>query len=122
MMGHKNWTARALLMGIFAAGLAGWAYQQYQLKEAATVAARANAGQVLFSAMCETCHGLGGNGAGGAPSLQNGQVMAQYPTQAALARFIQTHMPASDPGILTNQQAVDLALWIQTLNRVLPTS
>ncbi len=73
-------------------------------------------GKELFLDLCETCHGPGGNGAGGAPTLNDGVVLQTYPTPASLEQFIQTHMPASDPGILTKQETTDLTFYILQLN------
>lgn len=77
-------------------------------------------GKELFADLCETCHGPGGDGAGGAPVLNDGTVLQTYPTPPTLSHFIQTHMPASDPGILTVQETTDLALYIFQLNHRLP--
>lgn len=78
-------------------------------------------GKELFLDLCETCHGPGGNGAGGAPILNDGAVLQTYSSPVSLEQFIQTHMPSSDPGILTEQEATDLTFYIYELNhRFLP--
>lgn len=73
-------------------------------------------GRQLFDNLCESCHGPDGDGQGGAPALDNGQVLEQYRSLDQLAEFLQQRMPASYPGILTHQQAVDLSLWIRAIN------
>lgn len=80
----------------------------------------ADRGGVLFANDCETCHGVGGDGAGGAPALNDGSVLKSYPTLGALQTFIQKNMPASDPGILSKGQARDAAEYVLWLNRRLP--
>jgi mono/diheme cytochrome c family protein len=96
-------------------GLWAW-HRDAQASRASLIRIEASQGQHLFHAMCETCHGPDGDGAGGAPNLMNGEVLQQYPTVSQLATFIQERMPATNPGILTNSEARDLALWIQALN------
>ncbi|NMP21045.1 c-type cytochrome [Sulfobacillus harzensis] len=103
----------AILVGGAAAGI--WAnlhHEEVQARQALQV----EAGQQLFQSLCETCHGPAGDGSGGAPDLTNGEVVSKYPTTQALAHFIQTRMPASDPHSLTARQAQDLALWIDSLS------
>lgn len=73
-------------------------------------------GQQFFNQSCITCHGPGGNGAGGAPNLNDGKVIKKYASLTALQHFIQTHMPASDPGSLRSFQSRDLAIYIRSLN------
>ncbi len=119
---QPQWWGMVLSLVLILVGLWGYmAHRQREFRVMATVN-QAEVGHQLFHALCATCHGPGGNGAGGAPVLNDGQTLAKYRTTSSLAQFIQTHMPASDPGILTSQQAVDLALWIKALNHALPTS
>lgn len=101
------------LLGVFIAGLAWTGDSRYQR----TVMLReTNTGETFFSAWCETCHGRNGNGSGGAPPLDDGAVMEQYPSFESLDHYIQTEMPATDPGILTPQEAQDLTHFIISLN------
>lgn len=92
-----------------------WQHQQH-VAEVAVETQQAVTGKQLFASMCVTCHGPGGNGAGGAPILNDGSVLQKYSTVTSLAAFIQSNMPASDPGILTSQQSTELALYIFHLN------
>lgn len=77
-------------------------------------------GRELYVDLCETCHGPGGNGAGGAPILNDSTVLQTYQTPARLGQFIQTHMPASDPGTLSEQETTDLTFYIFQLNHRRP--
>ncbi len=93
--------------------VANQAHQKAAAQEAAS-------GQQLFVSMCATCHGPDGNGAGGAPVLDDGRVLGKYPTLSALSHFIQTRMPATDPGMLSTAQAQNLAVFINKVNHRLP--
>lgn len=112
---------RTWLVGLGAAlvtaggGFLIWQHQQHEA-EVSVETRQAVTGKQLFAAMCVTCHGPGGNGAGGAPILNDGSVLQKYSTVKSLAAFIQSNMPASDPGILTSQQSTELALYIFHLN------
>jgi len=105
-----------IIASVIVIGAGAWLYHHHQQWKEDQVMAQAQTGGLLYGSMCETCHGPAGNGSGGAPVLNNGTVLQEYPTTAALSQFIQTHMPASNPGILTHQQAIDLALWISEQN------
>jgi cytochrome c len=117
---RQLWLLLLVVMGVGGGG----AYALYQNHQQAVILSQdtkfAQAGASLFEAECETCHGVGGDGAGGAPVLNNGAVLKTYPTESALAAFIQANMPASDPGSLTPTDAQDLAYYILSLNRALP--
>ncbi|MCY0863576.1 MAG: c-type cytochrome [Sulfobacillus sp.] len=118
-MAVKHWIGLGVgVVVVLSAGALG--YHDHQTAATTSQLQEAQAGAVLFQQMCETCHGPGGNGAGNAPVLNDGSVTTTYPTTTALANFIQTHMPASDPGILTSQQATELALYIRQLNHLVP--
>ncbi|AUW94780.1 c-type cytochrome [Sulfobacillus sp. hq2] len=80
----------------------------------------AQEGQELFASLCQTCHGPGGDGAGGAPVLNDGVTVTKYANTSALAQFIQSRMPATNPGILSPSQARNLAWYIIKLNHRLP--
>ena len=108
--------ALGILTGIGTAALR--AHEQQATASAARADARV--GAVIFATDCETCHGVGGDGAGGAPALNDGKVLKTYPTGPALQAFIRKNMPASDPGILTPGQVRDLADFVLSLNRRLP--
>ncbi|MCY0879170.1 MAG: c-type cytochrome [Firmicutes bacterium] len=108
-------TIGAVMAALCLVGAYGWRREVGQSRAAAW-RQEAQVGQQLFSALCETCHGPDGNGAGGAPNLNNGDILQKYPTVSQLTTFIQQRMPASDPGVLTPLQARDLAVWIWSLN------
>jgi mono/diheme cytochrome c family protein len=117
---RQLWILLLVLIGLAGGGV----YALYKSHEQAVVLTQdtryAQAGAALFEAECETCHGVGGDGAGGAPILNNGAVLKSYPTESALEAFIVANMPASDPGSLTPTDAQDLAYYILSLNRALP--
>ena len=73
-------------------------------------------GERLFTEDCATCHGLGGNGGGGAPILDNGLPVRDYPTTRQLAAFIHSNMPATAPKSLTMAEAVRLARYVESLD------
>ncbi|HJU89259.1 MAG TPA: c-type cytochrome [Gemmatimonadaceae bacterium] len=74
-------------------------------------------GAALFAAQCVHCHGADGTGTAIAPSLWGpnsyniGAGMARLRTAAS---FIRYNMPADRPGTLTDQQAFDLAHYINS--------
>lgn len=73
------------------------------------------AGERLFAVECVRCHGDDGQGTPvatplwGPNSFNIGAGMARIRTMAA---FLRTNMPYDKPGTLTNQQAYDLAAYI----------
>ena len=73
------------------------------------------AGALLFAATCATCHGADGAGAAGGPpvwgpgSYNVGAGMARVRTAA---EFISRNMPFDRPGTLTDQQAFDVAAYL----------
>jgi thiosulfate dehydrogenase len=77
-------------------------------------------GAQLFAASCALCHGSDGAGSALAPPLWGpqsynvGAGMARVRTAAA---FIRTAMPQNAPGTLTEQQAFDLAVFINSQPR-----
>ncbi len=113
---------QAAVLGLAAIGCAAYGiYHEAHMQAVAKDSARqASDGQELFAAMCQTCHGRGGDGSGGAPVLNSGATVRDYRDTGALAHFIRTRMPASDPGVLTRPEAWDLALFINKLNHRLP--
>lgn len=77
-------------------------------------------GRVLFETTCAVCHGTDGNGTPGGPpvwgerSYTIGAGMARVRTAAA---FIRHNMPLDRPGSLTDQQAFDVAAYINAQPR-----
>lgn len=77
-------------------------------------------GRETFAAKCSVCHGAGGQGTDVAPPLWGpdsyniGAGMARVRTAAA---FIKVAMPQNAPGSLSDQEAYDLATYINTRPR-----
>lgn len=78
--------------------------------------AQANRGRDQFRSMCAECHT---SGEFGDPAFK-----AKWARRSVgdLYEFIHTSMPDSAPGILTEQQAVDLVAYILQLNGIEPGS
>ena len=90
------------------------------LPKLSVTAGRAEAGTTLFASTCARCHGSDGAGTGIAPAVWGpqsytiGAGMARVRTAAA---FIRYNMPYDRPGSLTDQQAFDVALYINSRPR-----
>jgi thiosulfate dehydrogenase len=73
------------------------------------------AGGALYRTTCSQCHGPDGEGGGGAPPLWG---PASYNVGAGMARvrsaaaFIAANMPFDRPGSLSDQQALNLAAYV----------
>jgi mono/diheme cytochrome c family protein len=78
--------------------------------------AQANRGRDQFRSMCAECHTV--------PEFSDTAFKAKWARRSVgdLYSFIHTNMPDSAPGILTEQQAVDLVTYILSLNGVTPGS
>lgn len=115
-----RWPIRAvgIAASLIIAGAGAILAEHHQVSQAAHREAMLEKGRDLYRTLCETCHGPAGDGAGGAPSLVDGHVVSQYPTIEALAQFIRSRMPASDPRSLTPIQSRQLALWIRHFNHL----
>jgi len=83
-------------------------------------------GDTLFEPKCGICHGVGGQGQSargayafpplwGVHSFNASAGLAR--NQEALARFIKWNMPLNTPGSLTDQQAWDLAAYLESQPR-----
>lgn len=77
------------------------------------------AGAGIYAAECARCHGANGEGGAGPPvwgpdSYNIGAGMARVRTAAA---FIRRNMPQDRPGTLTDQQATDVATYINSQPR-----
>jgi mono/diheme cytochrome c family protein len=117
---RQLWGFIAIMVVVLAAGGLLWRHHQQTVASIQLQSREATAGKELFAGLCETCHGPGGDGAGGAPILNDGSVLKTYTSPSSLSAFIQTHMPASNPGMLNSQEATDLALYIFELNHQFP--
>ena len=78
------------------------------------------AGALVFAATCAKCHGSDGEGTAGGPptwgpgSYNVGAGMARVRTAA---EFIRRNMPFDQPGTLTDQQAFDVAAYVNAQPR-----
>ena len=85
-----------------------------------TTAGDTVAGRELFTGICSRCHGSDGDGTSIAPPLWGersyniGAGMARLRTAAA---FIKFNMPYDNPGSLSEQQATDVAAYINSRPR-----
>lgn len=77
-------------------------------------------GQAIFAANCVSCHGNNGGGTNTAPPLWGpnsfniGAAMARVQTSSG---FIRYNMPFDRPGVLTDQQATDVASYLSRRSR-----
>jgi len=77
-------------------------------------------GREIYVQNCARCHGGGGSGMGAFPPVWGA---AAYSVGASLARreraaaFIRRNMPFDTPGTLTDQQAFDVAAYINSMPR-----
>jgi len=78
------------------------------------------AGRNVFVQNCARCHGGNGSGMGAFPPLWG---PSAYSLGAALARrgraaaYVRRTMPSDTPGVLTDQQAYDVATYITSMPR-----
>ena len=78
------------------------------------------AGTALYGATCAKCHGPEGQGTAVAPPLWGAK---SYNVGAGMARvrtaadFIRNNMPFAQPGTLTDQQAMDVAVFVSARPR-----
>lgn len=85
----------------------------------AGLSADTGAGRTLYGASCAACHGAAGEGGAappvwGARSYNVGAGMARRLTAAA---FVRANMPFNAPGTLTDQQALDVAAYVNAQSR-----
>jgi thiosulfate dehydrogenase len=79
-----------------------------------------SSGRTLFADNCARCHGNNGAGMGPVPALwgpKSFSIGASMARQERAASFIRYNMPLDRPGILTDQQAFDLAAYVTTMAR-----
>lgn len=72
-------------------------------------------GAAIFAGTCAACHGADGHGSAAAPPLwgpRSFDIGASMARTSRATAFIQRAMPADRPGTLTEQQAADLAAYI----------
>jgi len=86
-----------------------------RLQRWATFTADTAAGARVFSISCAKCHGAAGEGTPGAPPVwgpQSYNIGAGMSRVRTAAEFISRNMPFDAPGTLADQQAVDVAAFI----------
>ncbi|MFI5235043.1 MAG: c-type cytochrome [Gemmatimonadales bacterium] len=77
-------------------------------------------GRVLFGQQCALCHGVSGEGSAAAPAVwgpQSYNIGAGMARANSAAAFIRANMPFAAPGTLTDQQALDVAAYIDSQHR-----
>jgi len=77
-------------------------------------------GLAIFTADCSRCHGSDGAGVGPAPALwgpKSFSIGASMARQERAASFIRHNMPLDRPGMLTDQQAYDVAAYMVSMPR-----
>jgi thiosulfate dehydrogenase len=77
-------------------------------------------GRVVFASTCVACHGADGHGTAAAPPLwgdKSYNIGAGMARVNSAARFIHKLMPRDRPGILTPQQAFDVATYVTSRPR-----
>jgi len=91
-----------------------------RLQKWATFTADTDAGARVFSASCAKCHGAAGEGTPGAPPVwgpQSYNIGAGMSRVRTAAEFISHNMPFDAPGSLADQQAFDVAAFINARPR-----
>lgn len=77
-------------------------------------------GAQVYTASCARCHGADGAGAAAVPAVwgpKSFNIAASMARQGTAAGFIRTNMPFDVPGTLTEQQAHDVAAYINSHSR-----
>jgi len=91
-----------------------------RLQKWASFTADTSSGARVFAASCAKCHGAGGEGTPGAPPVwgpQSYNIGAGMSRVRTAAEFIDRNMPFDAPGTLTDQQAFDVAVFINARSR-----
>ena len=91
-----------------------------RLQKWASFTADTSSGARVFAASCAKCHGAAGEGTPGAPPVwgpQSYNIGAGMSRVRTAAEFIDRNMPFDAPGTLTDQQAFDVAAFINARSR-----
>jgi thiosulfate dehydrogenase len=86
-----------------------------RLQKWASLTPDAAAGARVFAGACAKCHGAQGEGTPGAPPVwgpQSYNIGAGMARVRTAAEFISRNMPFDAPGTLTDQQAIDVAAYV----------
>ena len=86
-----------------------------RLQRWASFKADTAAGALVFDASCAKCHGSAGEGTTGAPPLwgpESYNIGAGMSRVRTAAEFISRNMPFDQPGTLNDQQAFDVAAYV----------
>lgn len=78
------------------------------------------AGTAIYASACAKCHGPNGEGTPGAPPVwgpQSYNIGAGMARVSTAANFVQANMPFDRPGSLTDQQALDVAAFVNSRPR-----
>ena len=87
------------------------------LPEMATLTGDTTRGARVFTASCARCHGANGEGTGAIPALWGARsfdIGASMARVGIAATFIRRAMPYDQPGTLTDQDAYDVAAFIES--------
>ena len=122
-MQYSKHTAWAIAVAFFGTVLVGSSTlvmdaAQKTSKDAVFSAAQAKRGEALYKDQCVSCHSADLSG-GGAPQLAGSDFMGFWDKTPVLdlVTKIKDSMPASSPGSLNKQQAMDLASFILLSNK-----
>ena len=91
-----------------------------RLQQWAAFKADTASGRQVFATTCVACHGPDGQGSVGAPPLwgpRSYNVGAGMARVRTAAEFIRHNMPFDQPGTLTDQQAIDVAAFVNARPR-----
>jgi cytochrome c len=82
--------------------------------------AQADNGALVYTQHCMYCHGQLLAGHNGVPPLIGSSFRKQFASAKAIFDFVKVAMPASDPGVLTKQQYLNVTAYILSKNGQAP--
>ena len=74
----------------------------------------ADAGKTVFASHCSRCHGDQGQGVSAPAVIGTGAHLSKYNTAQGLLDFVDTTMPANNPGSLSHQDYLDVVSYLLT--------